>query len=170
MFEQHQISHEEAAALIGTTVVGLRRAIAGGNRFTTEQAERVAAAIRIPPSVIWPDWNEELGIRIWEPMPWAEHGACLGESHLFFPAPGERPEQAAAREHFAITDYCARCPVLVECRDYARRNREYGVWGGETEEDRAVLGYGVAMPVGTMARLISAYGRNPRFTKTGRAT
>jgi WhiB family redox-sensing transcriptional regulator len=102
-------------------------------------------------------------------MPWATSATCKGQSHLFFPAAGERPEHAAAREHFAV-EHCDRCPVLVDCRDYARRNREYGVWGGETEDDRAILGFGVALPIGRLAKRISVYGRKPRFNSSGRVT
>ena len=46
---------------------------------------------------------------------------------------------------------CATCPVLTPCRG-ARENREYGFWGGESEEERAAAGYRVDMPVGRVAR------------------
>lgn len=36
---------------------------------------------------------------------------------------------------------CSRCPVLLECRSWGRTRRETGIWGGETEEERAALGY-----------------------------
>lgn len=26
---------------------------------------------------------------------------------------------------------CAECPVMVECREYGRRTRSTGMWGGE---------------------------------------
>ena len=35
---------------------------------------------------------------------------------------------------------------------HTRENREYGFWGGESEEDRAMAGYRVDMPVGRVAR------------------
>jgi hypothetical protein len=31
---------------------------------------------------------------------------------------------------------CGGCAVIDECRDYARRNREQGYWGGENDEER----------------------------------
>ncbi len=36
---------------------------------------------------------------------------------------------------------CEACPVLVPCREMARRNGENGFWGGESEEERAAAGY-----------------------------
>lgn len=42
-----------------------------------------------------------------------------------------------AREH-AAKRICQRCPVIVECREWALRRREqYGVWGGMGEAERA---------------------------------
>jgi WhiB family redox-sensing transcriptional regulator len=40
----------------------------------------------------------------------------------------------------------------LECREWARENREYGFWGGESEEERAAAGFRVDMPVGRVAR------------------
>jgi hypothetical protein len=34
---------------------------------------------------------------------------------------------------------CLTCPVLLPCRDYARRHREQGFWGGENDEQRIEL-------------------------------
>ena len=47
---------------------------------------------------------------------------------------------------------CRPCEVRQPCRDWARDNREYGFWGGESEEDRAAAGFRVDMPVGRVAR------------------
>lgn len=30
----------------------------------------------------------------------------------------------------AARDYCARCPVIQQCADYADQHETYGVWGG----------------------------------------
>lgn len=99
--------------------------------------------------------------RRYDPMPWKTRAACKGEEHLFFSPPGERPETATVREMSALY-YCSICPVKKPCRQYARRNREYGVWGGETEEDRAWAGHGPDMPIGNVARVVSAVGRRKR--------
>ena len=44
------------------------------------------------------------------------------------------------------------------CRDYARVNHEYGLWGAESEEERHLAGFTIAAPVG----LRSAKYRNLR--------
>lgn len=44
---------------------------------------------------------------------------------------------------------CNTCPVILDCRAYARANPEYGVWGGETEDERYEQGFPV--PTGTRA-------------------
>jgi WhiB family redox-sensing transcriptional regulator len=62
---------------------------------------------------------------------------------------------------------CAECPVLIECRDWAREHREYGFWGGESEEERAAAGFRVDMPVGRVARYPKGDGKpvQPRTPK-----
>jgi WhiB family transcriptional regulator, redox-sensing transcriptional regulator len=75
---------------------------------------------------------------------WADQGACRGTAHLFFAPDRERPGRRARRER-AARELCATCPVLVSCRDWAREHREYGFWGGETEEERTAAGYRPAL-------------------------
>lgn len=56
-----------------------------------------------------------------DPMWWADEGACHGEHDLFFT--GAQHEKAKA--------ICAGCPVRVECLTFARRTGQvYGIWGG----------------------------------------
>jgi WhiB family transcriptional regulator, redox-sensing transcriptional regulator len=85
--------------------------------------------------------------------PWSERAACRGRTELFFPPHGERPERRERREREARS-ICRSCPVLEACRTEARRRREYGFWGGESEEERAAAGYGVALPTGRVAERI----------------
>ncbi len=54
---------------------------------------------------------------------------------------------------------CTECPVLEPCRDWAREQREYGFWGGESEEERAAAGFRVDMPVGRVARYPKGNGK-----------
>ena len=70
---------------------------------------------------------------------------------MFFAPAGERPEARVVRESQA-RGVCHACPALMECRDWAREHREYGFWGGESEEERAAAGFRVDMPVGRVAR------------------
>ncbi len=82
---------------------------------------------------------------------WQSAALCAGQTEIFFAPPGERPEARARREAKA-RQLCLVCPVLDSCRGWARSNREYGFWGGESEEERARAGYRVDMPVGRVAR------------------
>jgi WhiB family redox-sensing transcriptional regulator len=68
---------------------------------------------------------------------WQEEAACGGmDSSIFFHPQNERGSARSKRDRMAKL-VCARCPVRLECADYAIRAREpYGVWGGLTEEDR----------------------------------
>ena len=71
----------------------------------------------------------------WSQQNWANHAVCTGMTELVFPPAGEREPARVVREAKARL-VCASCPVVEECREYARRNHEYGFWGGENEEDR----------------------------------
>lgn len=94
-------------------------------------------------------------------LEWTEDAACEGQTELFFAPPGERPEARAIRETRARA-VCNGCAVLAECRNWAREHREYGFWGGESEEERAAAGYRVDMPVGRVARYPRGNGQPVR--------
>lgn len=100
------------------------------------------------------------------PLAWTIDAACEGRTELFFAPAGERPEARVVREGKARA-VCMECPVLVPCRDWARENREYGFWGGESEEERAAAGFRVDMPVGRVARYPKGNGKpvQPRTTR-----
>lgn len=76
--------------------------------------------------------------------PWADQAACRGSAHLFFAPDRERPGRRAQRER-AAQELCAACPILLACRTWARQHREYGFWGGESEEERTAAGYRPAL-------------------------
>src|SRR5207244_9818454 len=82
---------------------------------------------------------------------WMADSVCSGHTAVFFAPPGERPEAREVREAKARS-ICHTCPVMSPCRTWARDNREYGFWGGESEEERAAAGFRVDMPVGRIAR------------------
>jgi WhiB family redox-sensing transcriptional regulator len=100
------------------------------------------------------------------PLQWTNDAACQGQTRLFFAPAGERPEARVVRESQA-RKVCQSCPALSECRDWARGNREYGFWGGESEEERAAAGFRVDMPVGRVARYPRGNGTpvNPRQSR-----
>jgi WhiB family transcriptional regulator, redox-sensing transcriptional regulator len=81
---------------------------------------------------------------------WAAQAACRGSSHLYFAPDRERPGRRARRET-AARSLCATCPVLTPCRAWARANREYGFWGGESEAQRTAAGYRPVL-VGALTR------------------
>ena len=93
------------------------------------------------------------------PLTWTSDAACSGQTDLFFAPAGERPETREMREARARA-VCRVCAVLEPCRNWAREHREYGFWGGESEEERAAAGYRVDMPVGRVARYPKGNG-NP---------
>ena len=72
---------------------------------------------------------------------WQFRGACRGEDTALFFAPTyfEKREEKNGREAKAKA-LCARCPVRVDCLEYALRIREpHGVWGGKNEQERRAL-------------------------------
>jgi WhiB family transcriptional regulator, redox-sensing transcriptional regulator len=77
---------------------------------------------------------------------WAARGRCRGEDPKQFHAPfGEDAADRLVREHDVKSRYCAECEVVTRCRDWAREHREYGVWGGESEMERAAAGFAPAL-------------------------
>lgn len=74
-------------------------------------------------------------------MGWQYRAACRGEDSSVFFAPNyfERKDEKEAREAKAKA-LCVRCPVRLECLDYALRAREpHGIWGGLNEVERKAL-------------------------------
>lgn len=86
-----------------------------------------------------------------QPLDWMDNAVCKGRTHLFFPPKAERP-QARVRREAQARRLCNSCPVQVECQAFARDNREYGYWGGESEEERHLAGFTVAAPIGVRSR------------------
>jgi WhiB family transcriptional regulator, redox-sensing transcriptional regulator len=85
---------------------------------------------------------------------WMNQAACRGLTHLFFPAPAERP-QARERREATARAVCAACDVNGTCREFAREHHEYGFWGGESEDERHAAGFRLIAPIGVRARSAS---------------
>jgi len=83
---------------------------------------------------------------------WMDGAPCRGKPHVFFAPRAERP-QARARREAQARRLCATCAAAFTCREFARRHREYGSWGGESEEERHRAGFTVAAPIGVRNRL-----------------
>lgn len=90
-----------------------------------------------------------------EAREWASNALCTGKADLFFAPPGERRTRRTKREALARS-YCINCKALLPCRSWARENREHGFWGGESEEQRAALGYPPRSP---SRRAVAELGR-----------
>ena len=71
--------------------------------------------------------------------PWVDEAQCKGLD-LFYAPPRERPEAREHREELARA-VCVTCPAQGPCREHARLHREHGLWGGETEIERAAAGF-----------------------------
>lgn len=87
-----------------------------------------------------------------EDRDWIDFAICRGRGHLFFEPFGERPGPRRRREAKAKR-ICAQCPVQERCLEAGRRNRESGIWGGETEEERTLAGF---PPRGNVRRSVVA--------------
>jgi WhiB family transcriptional regulator, redox-sensing transcriptional regulator len=80
--------------------------------------------------------------------PWSLRAECVGKTSLFFAPPSEGPDARRFRESKAAR-ICAVCPVVAPCREWAREHREYGFWGGESEDSRAAAGFRAHPPRAT---------------------
>jgi WhiB family redox-sensing transcriptional regulator len=65
------------------------------------------------------------------------------DPEMFFPQDIEVNGKLAAGPKYhnlaAAKDLCSRCPLQVQCLQYAIRNSEIGIWGGTTESQREGL-------------------------------
>ncbi|MFM7262598.1 MAG: WhiB family transcriptional regulator [Acidimicrobiales bacterium] len=98
--------------------------------------------------------GELFAFREWDNYSWTAEAQCGGMSEIFFPPAAERP-QARERREAQAREVCGACAVVVDCRDFARRHREYGFWGGESEEERHAAGFRLIAPIGVRTRNIS---------------
>ncbi|WP_419185683.1 WhiB family transcriptional regulator [Mangrovactinospora gilvigrisea] len=72
--------------------------------------------------------------------PWHGSAACRRDEAALFFAPSKEPTAARLSREEAAKRVCARCPVLMECREHALAQPEpYGVWGGLTAAERRVV-------------------------------
>jgi WhiB family transcriptional regulator, redox-sensing transcriptional regulator len=66
---------------------------------------------------------------------WSDQAACLGmDTNLFF----EGVEKNGVT-HFPkiVRETCYRCPVQLDCLNWAFENEEFGFWGGMSPKQRA---------------------------------
>ena len=89
---------------------------------------------------------------------WMADAVCYGHTAVFFAPPGRTPRGPRGARGQGSLDL-PRLPGDATCRSWARENREYGFWGGESEEERAAAGFRVEMPVGRIARYPRGEGK-----------
>ena len=72
---------------------------------------------------------------------WGRDAACQNSTGtVFFGPNGFESKRDRARREAAAKAICARCPVIMACREYAmRQNEAFGVWGGLGEAERRIL-------------------------------
>ncbi len=74
----------------------------------------------------------------WNTEEWRAFGSCRTlATDLFFPIgqTGEAEVKIARAKKVCVT-----CPVRQECLEFAvTTNQEYGVWGGQSEEERRII-------------------------------
>lgn len=93
-------------------------------------------------------------------LSWMDEGRCREvDPDLFFSEGHER----GYWERQVINTCCSRCPVLVECREYALTSHEpqYGVWGGMTEREMALTRLTLGARPGFAARSWIRKGGGP---------
>ncbi len=72
--------------------------------------------------------------------PWHTGAGCRSDEAGLFFAPSKEPTAARLAREEQAKRVCARCPVLLECREHALAQPEpYGVWGGLTAAERRVV-------------------------------
>jgi WhiB family redox-sensing transcriptional regulator len=111
---------------------------------TQPLTERAAHAAPVPRTVMPDDFDVRGPIG---DIDWTQFANCKGKTHLFFAPKAERP-QARARREAKARSLCDKCVVAQTCKEFARVNHEYGLWGGESEEERHLAGFTIAAPVG----------------------
>lgn len=66
---------------------------------------------------------------------WSKGAAlCSADPDTFFPE-----GRGAPYREKEVAKLCKGCPYLIECRQFAIENDEWGVWGGTTREERKVM-------------------------------
>jgi WhiB family redox-sensing transcriptional regulator len=69
---------------------------------------------------------------------WKPRALCSEfDAQLFFPVGVTGDAEAQITRAKSV---CSRCPVSMQCLEFAlRTNQEYGIWGGRDEEERRVI-------------------------------
>lgn len=77
------------------------------------------------------------------------------DPELFFPQETEFWDGKITARYKNITEakkICSECPLKLPCLTYAIENREQGIWGGTTEDNRSALRRKITMRSGRPLR------------------
>lgn len=67
---------------------------------------------------------------------------CEIDPDAFHAPHGERVDSDEHQQRITqARELCIECPIMLACRDQGRELRERGIWGGETDDERAAAGY-----------------------------
>ena len=76
------------------------------------------------------NWNNEDNAFVLRAPAWYKQAACVGVSgDIFF-------EEGVRRLVIEAKTYCYKCPVRIDCLEYAIKAEEIGIWGGMTTTER----------------------------------
>ena len=105
-------------------------AAASRRRERETAAQRARRARRNPP--------RRADLRV--PLPVLDGAACKGAPLDLFFGPDAEFVTTRQKREAAAKAICARCPVRLDCLDYALDiDQTYGVWGGLNEDERRAL-------------------------------
>lgn len=67
---------------------------------------------------------------------------CENTPDLFSAPDGEKFHSAERLDRISHAKaLCLTCPIMQACREEGRKLREPGIWGGESDEERAAAGH-----------------------------
>lgn len=76
------------------------------------------------------NWTNEDNAFVLRAPAWYKQAVCVGVSgDIFF-------EEGVKRLVIEAKTYCYRCPVRIQCLEYAIKAEEHGIWGGMTSTER----------------------------------
>lgn len=86
----------------------------------------------------------------------ASDAACLSaDPSLFFPEGADHRAQARIAK-----EYCAECPIVMVCLEYAVKNEMLGIWGGTTLRERKIIGNNSKLKADYVRTLVLSRGKN----------
>jgi DNA-binding CsgD family transcriptional regulator len=120
-----------SSAYVGAAIdeIAVQRA-ARGERVRLSRAERAEVVRRLTAAGLS---AADIAVTTEEGRVMPKLPCQSGDPDRYFPASGASPKAIAAAKA-----ECAPCPILTECKDWAVRRGESGIWAGTTAPERDV--------------------------------